>query len=709
MSQNLHLDIGIKHDITKDVLYYDNLLADTRGLRDKLTKMTRPRQYFDLDKLLTDTRGLRDKITKITRPRHHFDVCTILGETVNARVELFGDEFFFSAAPVAINDASPEEFSAATAPCSASEPLTLTSPMLLLLGGNPGRSRSPGKKTRTSSMGPFQIHYPDTEFIKATWKTYPSKSAAFGDLFGRYQDYSDYCLFQRETSTLYLKPKSYWPDPSDLGLGSGKYDCFYLPMEFGETSEMPTPLRNIAKAAGSCEATNASTQENKHENTAILAETSARVSSHNFSHKSHCSSNTMRRRKVPNMSPAKRARATAHLEVTKTCNDSVTPEVNLESPKPWHETSFEGPMPWREASIFKTPEVPTAVRGNPRTWQELTDIFIKKYSNTGLSARVRGEMAASEFLTTQDTIKSSPQIRAAFQHSAWCVDRMEREGVSFDTAEEVAIYENLRADVKALDERVKRTLETIRKEDERREQAAGIERPVSRASTEVDLHFGEALFRCASIDPPHNELSGFARSLPAGENTADALSEAGTSESDSNASLVWPSVEPLEELAARNSSLSTAQDSSETSAADTTGTQDSVRVPTKQPTTDFFASAIQVTKPKSICLPKAPLRSVSGVRVQSLVQKFSPPEAPAKVCVAGRGYILPYRPALRQGSGNVHTFKGLQAKRAVSQAETELNDDMGSPLQRCNSGNVHSPTAPMDEEERRLRDYMLYG
>jgi hypothetical protein len=79
-------------------------------------------------------------------------------------------------------------------------------------------------------MGPVNISFPQSEFREAYTKTYASKSDAIGDLYQSHENYSDHCLFDRATRTIFPQARDRDPE-SHLPTNGQGLELLWLPMQ----------------------------------------------------------------------------------------------------------------------------------------------------------------------------------------------------------------------------------------------------------------------------------------------------------------------------------------------------------------------------------------------------------------------------------------------------------------------------------------------
>jgi hypothetical protein len=300
---------------------------------------------------------------------------------------------------------------------------------------------------RNSSISPFHIDFPKTEFGEAHHETYQSKSDAIGSLFQNPVEYSNYILFDRGSSTFYPQPKGYVFKSLDEK-SKPKLECIWLPMQFGNFRGMGLSQElSLNRCAGN-----------------------RRGGDHQPSDVGECEGDAPATSTTQPKEPQS--------IISTPSNDSLL-DLYLGTP--------EGKQQRREAGKFKQPEVTLATTvpislekplgepasppklgylcadiddgviteplaaecsiGKTKTWADLGVEFIDKYApNKNADAQKRAVDAARNFLRAQGKLTSDYDSVITPQRKAWSRDRDGSEDISFLHIEDLARYETLRAE-----------------------------------------------------------------------------------------------------------------------------------------------------------------------------------------------------------------------------------------------------------------------
>ncbi|KFY34591.1 hypothetical protein V494_06634 [Pseudogymnoascus sp. VKM F-4513 (FW-928)] len=308
------------------------------------------------------------------------------------------------------------------------------------------KRRAMRSTARNSSMGPFHINFPKTEFGEAHNEIYPSKSDAIGSLFQSVVEYSNYILFDRGSSTFYPQPKGYVFGRLEEQSKDHELECIWLPMQFGRFKDTNLgqelslkrhtdsrrggnhPLADIGECEGDAPAP--STAQSEESNS--IASTPSNNSLLDFyfgtPENSH-QGDEISKLKQPEKTPA----TAVPISLTAPLREPANP------PKLGH---FWGEL---DDGIITEPLDKNYSVGKTKTWADLGVEFIDKYApDKNADGQKRAVDAARNFLRAHGKLNSDYDPIIKPQRKTWSRDRDGSEDISFLHVEDLARYETLR-------------------------------------------------------------------------------------------------------------------------------------------------------------------------------------------------------------------------------------------------------------------------
>ncbi|OBT77945.1 hypothetical protein VF21_04346 [Pseudogymnoascus sp. 05NY08] len=322
------------------------------------------------------------------------------------------------------------------------------SPLLVPKRKKPLPPRNKGRamrsKTRNSSIGPFHIDFPKTEFGEAHHETYQSKSDAIGSLFQSPVEYSNYILFDRGSSTFYPQPKGYVFKALDEQ-SNPKLECIWLPMQFGHFKGMGLsqelsldrcagnrragnhPLSNIGECKGDAPATS-TTQPEEPQSITSTPSNDSLLDLYLGTPEGKQQRTEAGKLKQPEVK----------LPPTRLAKPLLEP---ASPPKLGYLWSYT------DDGIITEPLDANCSVGKTKTWADLGVEFIDKYApNKNADAQKRAVDAARNFLRQNGKLTSDYDSVTRPQKKTWSRDRDGSEDISFLHIEDLARYETLRAE-----------------------------------------------------------------------------------------------------------------------------------------------------------------------------------------------------------------------------------------------------------------------
>ncbi|OBT54756.1 hypothetical protein VE04_10345 [Pseudogymnoascus sp. 24MN13] len=301
--------------------------------------------------------------------------------------------------------------------------------------------------TRKSSIGPFHIDFPKTEFGEARHETYQSKSDAIGSLFQNPVEYSNYILFDRGLSTFYPQPKGYVFKYLDEQ-SNPKLECIWLPMQFGNFKGMglsqelslnrcagnPRCGKHQLSDIGECEGEAPGTSTTQPEEPQSITSTPSNDSLLDL---------------YLGTPEGKQQRTEAGKLKQPEVTLATTLPIHLEKPLGEPASPPKLVYPWGDIDDGDITE-PLAAEysiGKTKTWADLGVEFIDKYApNKNANPQKRAVDAARNFLKAQGKLTSDYDSDTRPQRKTWSRDRDGSEDISFLHIEDLARYETLRAE-----------------------------------------------------------------------------------------------------------------------------------------------------------------------------------------------------------------------------------------------------------------------
>ncbi|OBT64900.1 hypothetical protein VE03_06459 [Pseudogymnoascus sp. 23342-1-I1] len=300
---------------------------------------------------------------------------------------------------------------------------------------------------RSSSMGPFHIHFPKTEFGEAHHETYQSKSDAIGSLFQSVIEYSNCILFDRGSNTFHPQPKGYVFIPVEEQSNRPKLECIWLPIQFkrfkdmglnqglspnrcaGSTCGGDHQLSGFTECGGDAPATSTIQPEEPQSIT--------RTSSNNSLLDLYLgtSEGEQQRTEAGKLKQPEAKPITAlpiHLEAE--LGEPASPQ-ELDSSL-WSKI---------DDGVITQPLAADYIIGKTKTWADLGAEFLDKYApNKNADGQKRAVDAARNFLRVHGKLNSDYDSVTRPQRKTWSRDRDGSEDISFLHIEDLARYETLR-------------------------------------------------------------------------------------------------------------------------------------------------------------------------------------------------------------------------------------------------------------------------
>jgi hypothetical protein len=313
-------------------------------------------------------------------------------------------------------------------------------------GAQPTKRRWPRSNVRISSLGPWNIEFPPTEFKSGRVETHPSKAEAIGALFEINGEYSDYVISDPATNTLYPTPKTYNFQPENWPL---KMECFWLPMQRAEFSdrsldpELLNPMITDSPLNSTASEEIPSATLRRFSDTVSQAATPSDSSLFDS-----LFDDSLYDMHFDIPEGEKLTSDIANPGQSSAINGTKMIPQDLLTFQAKEIASFEAKHPlWREKDEDITAGALDAEHNAERikTWSELAVEFYDKYApRKDVDARCRGEEAISNFLRANGKSISDNGIVVEPERRVWSRDRDESEDASFENIQELAEYERSR-------------------------------------------------------------------------------------------------------------------------------------------------------------------------------------------------------------------------------------------------------------------------
>ncbi|KFY91839.1 hypothetical protein V498_05295 [Pseudogymnoascus sp. VKM F-4517 (FW-2822)] len=301
--------------------------------------------------------------------------------------------------------------------------------------------------TRNSSLGPFHIDFPKTEFGEAHHETFQSKSDAIGSLFQNAVEYSNYILFDRGSNTFYPQPKGYiFGSPGEQS-NHPKLECIWLPMQFEHFKGMGfgqelSPNRCAGNHRGGDHQLFVFAEECEGDAPA----TSTIQSEEDQSITCTSSNNSLLDLYLGTSEGEQQSAEEGKLKQpeTKLATDL---SIRLKTPLGEPATPPKLGSIWAEiydGVITKPLDTDHSIE-TMKTWADLGIEFIDKYApNKNADSEKRAVDAARNFLRIHGKLNSDYDSATRPQRKTWSRDRDGSEDISFLHIEDLARYETLR-------------------------------------------------------------------------------------------------------------------------------------------------------------------------------------------------------------------------------------------------------------------------
>lgn len=320
------------------------------------------------------------------------------------------------------------------------------SPLIVPKRKNPLPSRKKRRVMRStirnSSLGPFRINFPKTEFGEAYNETHQSKSDAIGSLFETVVEYSNYILFDRGSSTFYPQPKGYVFSPLEEQSKQPKLECIWLPMQFGRFPEMSLNGYVDTRRGG-----------DHHLPDIVEYEGDAPAASITQSKAPKSMTSTSSNNSLLDLYFATSEDERQEADASKPKQPEATTDTALPAPltTPLGEPATPPKLGrlWDEIDDEVITEPLNADRSTwkTKTWADLGIEFINKYApNKNADNQKRAVDAARNFLIAQGKYTSDYDLVTRPQRKTWSRDRDGSDDISFLHVEDLARYETLRAE-----------------------------------------------------------------------------------------------------------------------------------------------------------------------------------------------------------------------------------------------------------------------
>ncbi|KFY18690.1 hypothetical protein V493_08414 [Pseudogymnoascus sp. VKM F-4281 (FW-2241)] len=315
----------------------------------------------------------------------------------------------------------------------------------------PRKKRLPMRSTtRNSSIRPFHIDFPKTEFDEAHHETYQSKSDAIGSLFQNVVECSNYILFDRGSNTFYPQPKEYVFSPLEEQSNQPKLECVWLPIQFGRFKGMDLSQEpSLDRCAGNRRGDG----DQNHQLPGVgECEGGARATSPTQSKAPRSTTRISSNSSILDLYLATSEGEHQRTEASKLKQRDATQATALpiRSRTPFGEPASPPKLGnhWDEDDgIITEPLDADRSTWRTKTWADLGIEFLDKYApDKKADGQKRAVDAARNFLRAHGKLTSDYDSVSRPQIKTWSRDRDGSEDISFLHIEDLARYETLRAE-----------------------------------------------------------------------------------------------------------------------------------------------------------------------------------------------------------------------------------------------------------------------